>query len=154
MSSINLAVEMVPGVTHSEKRGVAFLRGYPDFTAGPGFDDVSKTPLGKRFRHKMGLWIAFQPDMKGKYHRFKTEEQKYRDCFTFEDLEKQVRIYGYTCHPKTDRRFELVLLIRWVQKKTKHTDYAELDRVLRWKDDFATRAALHNAFANTGVNQQ
>ena len=152
MASISLAVEMVAGVSHSEKRTVAFLRGHPDLTAGPEFDEESGTPLGKRLRHKMGLWIAFQPDMNGKFHRFKSDAQKYRDCFVFEDLEAQVRIYGFTCHPKTaDRRFELVLLIRWVQKKTRHTDYAELDRVLIWKDHFATHAALRNAFSNVRV---
>lgn len=153
MSSIKLAVEMVADVTHSEKRAVAFLRGHPDLTAGPEFDNVNKTPLGKRLRHRMSLWIAFQPDTKGKFHRFKNEAQKYRDCFAFEDLEEKVRIYGFTCHPKTaDRRFELVLLIRWVQKKTQHTDYAELDRMLIWKDHFATHAALRNAFPDTKVN--
>jgi hypothetical protein len=153
MSSITLAVEMVADVFHSEKRAVAFLRGHPDLTAGPGFDDVSNRPLGKRLRHKMKLWIAWKPDTKGKFHRFKNEPQKYRDCFTFIDLDEQVRIYGFTCHPKeADRSFELVLLIRWVQKKTQHTDYAELDRVLIWKDNFATNAALRNAFPNTRVN--
>ncbi|HMC30519.1 MAG TPA: hypothetical protein VKL99_06755 [Candidatus Angelobacter sp.] len=149
MSSINLAVEMVAGVAHSEKRAVAFLRGHPDLTAGPEFDRESTTPLGKKLKHKMGLWIAFLPDTAGKFHRFKSDAQKYRDCFTFEDLDAQVRIYGFTCHPKTDRRFELVLLISWVQKKTKHTDYAELDRVLIWKDNFLTHAALRAAFSNT-----
>lgn len=152
MSSINLAVEMVAGVPHSEKRAVAFLRGDPDLTAGPEFDGVSATPLGKKLKHKMGLWIAFQNDKPGKFHRFKSDPQKYRDCFAFEDLDAQVRIYGFTCHPKTDRRFELVLLIRWVQKKTTRTDYAELDRVLVWKDYFLTHVALRAAFPDTKVN--
>ena len=151
MSSINLAVEMVAGVAHSEKRAIAFLRGHPDLTAWPEFDRVSTTPLGKKLKHRMGLWIAFKTDTPGKFHRFKNEAQKYRDCFTFEDLDAQVRIYGFTCHPKKDQSFELVLLIRWVQKKRQHTDYAELDRVLIWKDHFATHAALRNAFSNTKV---
>lgn len=153
MPAINLAVQMVAEVAHSEKRAVAFLRGHNDLTAGPEFDDKSKTPLGKRLKHKMGLWIAFQPDTKGKFHRFKNEAQKYRDCFVFIDLEEQIRLYGFTCHPKkADVRFELVLLIRWVQKKQQHTDYAELDRVLAWRDNFATHAALRNAFPDTKVN--
>jgi len=151
MSSI-LSVEMVAGVAHSDKRAVAFLRGHANLTAWPEFDRESGTQLGKKLKHKMSLWIAFQPDTPGKFHRFKSDAQKYRDCFTFEDLDAQVRIYGFTCHPKTtDRRFELVLLISWVQKKTKHTDYAELDRVLIWKDHFLTHAALRNAFSNTKV---
>lgn len=148
MSAIALVVQMVEGVSHSEKRGVAFLRGRDELTAGPKFHRDSNNPLGKRMKHKMGLWIAFQPDMKGKFHRFKNEAQKYRDCFVFIDLEEQVRIYGFTCHPKkADPRFELVLLIRWVQKKEQHTNYAELDRVLMWKDHLATRAALLDAFS-------
>jgi hypothetical protein len=149
-----LAIEMVAGVVHSEKRAVAFLRGDADLTAGPGFEHESNTPLGKRLRHKMGLWIAFKPDTNGKFHRFKNENvPKYRDCFVFIDLEKQVRIYGFTCHPKTvDHRFELVVLVKWVQKKTQLTDYAELDRVLIWKNHFATHAALRNAFSNTKVS--
>jgi hypothetical protein len=152
MSSLKLTVEMVAGVAHSEKRAVAFLRGHPDLTAWPEFLGKSSTPLGKRLKHRMGLWIAFQHDTPGKFHRFKNEEVKYRDCFTFEDLDTQVRMYGFTCHPKEDKRFELVLLISWVQKKTRHTDYAELDRVLVWKDHFATHAALRNLF-NTKVVQ-
>ena len=154
MSSIDLAVEMVAGVSHSERRAVAFLRGHPDLTAGPEFDGASTAPLGKRLKHRMGLWIAFQPDTNGKFHRFKSDAQRYRDCFVFIDLEEQVRIYGFTCHPKkTDQRFELVLLIRWVQKKRQNTDYGELDRVLIWKDHFATHIALRNAFPNTKVIQ-
>jgi hypothetical protein len=148
MSSIRLAVELVAGVSHSDKRAVAFLRGHPDMTAGAEFDRMSMTPLAKKFRHKMGLWIGFKPDTAGKFHRYKSDKEKYRDCFTFEDLDAQVRLYGFTCHPKTDRRFELVLLISWVQKKTKHTDYAELDRVLIWKDHFSTHAALLAAFSS------
>ena len=147
MSSLRLAVGKVAGVAHSEKRAVAFLRGHPNLTAGIRFDEESGNPLGKRLRHRMALWIAFQPDTKGKFHRFKNEEEKYRDCFVFIDLEEQVRLYGFTCHPKADRHFELVLLVLWVQKKTKHTDYAELDRVLEWKAYFATQAALRNAFS-------
>lgn len=148
MATLKLLVDMVSGITHSEQRGVAFLRGHDDLTAGPEFDAKSDTPLGKRLRHKMGLWIVFLPDTKGKFHRFKDDKDKgkYRDCFVFIDLEEQVRIYGFTCHPKAaDRRFELVLLIRWVQKKEKLTNYAELDRVLYWKSHSATQAALRDA---------
>lgn len=142
---------MVAGIAHSEKRAVAFLCGDPNLTAWTEFNRESSTALGKKFRHKMGLWIAFKNDTPGKFHRFKNDKEKYRDCFTFEDLDAKVRIYGFTCHPKNDRSFELVLLISWVQKKTTHTDYAELDRVLIWKDHFATHSALGNAFSNTKV---
>ena len=78
MSSVNITVEMVEGVFPSEDRAVAFLCGHDDLTADPKFKKESKTPLAKRLKHRMSLWIAKEPDQKGKYHRFKNEDPKYR----------------------------------------------------------------------------
>lgn len=116
--------------------------------AGPEFDKVENYPLGKRLRHKMSLWISFVPDKPGKFHRFKSAEEKYRDCFVFIDLEEKARFYGYTCHPlpKTNQRFELVLLTTYAVKKENETDKAELGRVLMWKNHMATRQALLQRF--------
>lgn len=149
MPPLEITVEMVDGIFPSKDRAVAFLCGHEELTAVSEFKKVSNIQLGKKLRHKMTLWIAEVPDKAGKFHRFKNEDRTYRECFTFEDLDAQVRIYGFTCHPKIDRSFELVLLVRWVQKKTHHTDYAELNRVLYWKDQIVTQAALRYVFQDT-----
>jgi hypothetical protein len=156
---LNLIITPVAGVVPTEKRSVAFLRGDTDLDAGPAFDEVDDGPLGKRLKHKMGLWIGFKPDTPGKFHRFKNDEVKYRECFVFIDLHEGVRLYGFTCHPlpRTNAQFELCVLVTHVFKRTDHTDKAELDRVLKWKNNTATQAAIRFAYPDlpksTGATQ-
>lgn len=147
MAPLQLTVEFAAGVPPSEKRGVAFLSGDPKLNAGAEFDATSKEPVGKRIRYRMGLWIAFHPDMEGKFHGFKEYEDKYRDCFTFIDIEEKIRYYGFRCHPKSDDpRYEIIVLTSCVQKKEDSVDKAELDRVLIWKSSMATQEALTKKF--------
>jgi len=96
----------------------------------------------------MGLWIGFKPDTKGKFHRFKGGDLKYRECFVFIDIAELVRLYGFTCHPtpRTNPSFELVVLTTFAIKKEHHTDTAELDRVVMWKNTMATGKALQDAY--------
>ena len=143
MSLLQLSVDSATGVTRSEKRVVAFLRGDPALNAGPSFDASAKEPLGKRIRHRIGLWIQFHPDTPGKFHGFTKYEAKYRSCFTFIDIEEKIRYYGFRCHPKPeDRRYEMVVLTSCVDKKEDAVNKAELDRVLMWKNSMATQQAL------------
>jgi hypothetical protein len=144
MPSPALTIELVPFVAHTDKRAVAILRGDAGLTAGPEYDAVADTPVGKRLKHKMGLWIAFHSDTEGKFHRFKNIDVKYKDCFVFIDLDAQMRLYGFTCHPtpQTGRRFELVVLTNHATKKENNTDTWELNRVLIWKNHTATKLAL------------
>ena len=143
-----LVVELVPGVNHSKSRAVAFLRGDSDLDAGIEFDKVASHPLGKRLRHRMYLWIAGKPDTRGKFHRFKQQTAKYRDCFVFKDLDAKVRLYGFTCHPlpHTNPKFELVVLTTHATKNQDLTDTAELDRVLAWQADHRTVMALDKSY--------
>jgi hypothetical protein len=148
MSLLSLTVELVAGVGHTDKRGVAILRGDDDLNAGPQYDKIESSSLGKRLRHRMGLWISGVQDMRGKFHRFKAGDAKHRDCFAFIDLEEKVRLYGFTCHPLpiTNQRFELVVLTTHAFKKENETDKAELERVVMWRNHMATRQALREKF--------
>jgi hypothetical protein len=149
MAPLVLIVELVPLVAHTDKRAVGFLRGHKDLTAATEYDNVTNTPLGKRLRHKMGLWIAFKPDTEGKFHRFKNEEPQYRDCIVFIDLEEQVRFYGFTCHPdSTNLRFELALLTDYAIKKTHLTDKTYLRRVVMWQNNMATKLAMKTKYSD------
>ena len=140
MPLLQLSIELAAGVTHSEKRGVAFLRGDPELTAGSGFDAIASNSVGKRIRHRMGLWIQFHPDTSGKFHGFTKYDAKYRSCFTFIDIEEKIRYYGFRCHPKQDDpRYELVVLTSCVDKKEDAINMADLDRVLMWKNHMATQ---------------
>jgi hypothetical protein len=147
MAILKLNIELVSLVSHSDSRTVAFLRGDPDLDAGIEFDKIQDGPIGKRLRHKMHLWISWHPDVKGKYHRFKSGAARHRDCFTFIDLATLVRLYGFTCHPsKVNPSFELVVLTTHAIKKENHTDTAELDRVIAWNNNMATKKALKAAY--------
>jgi hypothetical protein len=147
MTLLQLSVEFVSGVSHSEKRGVAFLRGDPDLNGGPTFDASEKVAVGKRIRHRMALWILFKPDTAGKFHGFKELEAKYRDCFTFIDIEEKIRYYGFRYHPKEDDpRYELIVLTSCVVKKEDALNKGDLDRVLMWKNNMATQQALAKKF--------
>jgi hypothetical protein len=152
MTLLKLSVEFAAGVTQSEKRGVAFLRidppsADPTLNAGSLFDTSANVALGKRIRHRMGLWIQSPLDRPGKFHGFTKYEKKYRDCFTFIDIEEKIRYYGFRCHPKPDDpRYELVVLISCVDKKEDAVNKAELDRVLMWKHNMATQQALTKKF--------
>jgi hypothetical protein len=143
MPPLKLSVDLVPLVSHTEKRAVAFLRGCEELDAGPEFDKVANGPIGKRVKHKMQLWISLKPDTAGKFHRFKNAEAKYAECFVFIDLDAKIRFYGFTCHPTPHNpHFELIVLVVHAIKKESQTDKAELNRVLMWKNNMATRAAL------------
>ncbi|MGD0515027.1 MAG: hypothetical protein ABSA29_17135 [Terriglobales bacterium] len=144
MAPLTLIVELVPSVGHTDKRAVAILRGHGNLTAGPEYDAIAESSVGKRVKYKMGLWIAFVPDTAGKFHRFKNIDEKYKDCIVFIDLEAQLRLYGFTCHPtpNTAERFELVVLTEYDNKKENRTDVAVLNRILMWKDHMATKEAL------------
>jgi hypothetical protein len=144
MSPLILTVELVPLVAHTDKRAVAILRGDVGLTAGLEYDAVADTPVGKRLKHRMGLWISFHHDTPGKFHRFKINDVKYRDCFAFVDLDAQLRLYGFSCHPtpKTNAPFELIVLTNYAGKKETLTDTVHLNRVLIWKDSMATKLAL------------
>jgi hypothetical protein len=147
MPILKLALELVPLVGHTERRVVAFLRGHTDLDAGSEFDKVADTPLGKRLRYKMDLWIAFKPDTKGKFHRFKNAATAYRECFVFIDIEEKMRLYGFTCHPdKADPSFELIVLTTHAIKKENETDLTELNRVLTWMKHPATMKAIQDAY--------
>lgn len=148
MALLQLSVKLASGVTHSEKRGVAFLRGKPELSepdelnAGREFDAMSNK-AGRRMRHRMGLWVSVHPDIKGKFHGFKEYGTKYRECYTFIDLDEKIRFYGFRCHPKQgDPRYEIVLLTSCVSKKEDAVNMRDLDRVLMWKDNMATNQAL------------
>jgi hypothetical protein len=148
MAPLQLSIEFAPGIAHSEKRGVAFLRGDSELNAGPSYDASAEESSGKRMRHRMGLWVQFPQDRKGKFHGFKEYETKYRDCFTFIDIEQKTRYYGFRCHPKPDDpRYELVVLTSCVDKKEDAVNKAELDRVLMWKNSMATQQALMKKFS-------
>jgi hypothetical protein len=150
MSPITLTVDLVPQVGHSGRRAVAFLRGHLDLTAGIEYDALVATPVGKRLRHRMGLWIAFVPDARGKYHRYKAYAPKYRRCFVFIDIEEKMRLYGFACHPKpNDSAFELIVLTTHAIKKENETDLSELDRVVMWQDHMATKIALQVAYSDS-----
>jgi hypothetical protein len=139
-------VEFVAGVAHSEKRGVAFLRGDPELNAGSTFDLTESKAVGKRIRHRIALWIQWKPDTNGKFHGF--GEPKYRECFTFIDIEEKIRYYGFRCHPKPDDpRYELIVLTSCVVKKEDAADKGELDRVLIWKNHMCTKQALTEKFS-------
>jgi hypothetical protein len=149
MALLELSVKYAVGVARSDKRGVAFLEGELTLNGAAEFKYSAKMPLGKRIRHRMGLWIQMVPDAKGKYHGFR--ERKYRDCFTFIDIEEKIRYYGFRCHPKQDNpRYELIVLTSCVQKKEDAVDKAELDRVLMWKNSMATAGALKNILEDDG----
>jgi hypothetical protein len=151
MGLLNLSIRPVAQVSHSELRAVAFLRGDDDLNAGTEFDKIQHESIGKRLMHRMGLWIAFHPDTPGKFHRFKNGPDKYRECFAFIDLESMVRLYGFTCHPlRAKPRFELIVLTTHAIKKRNHTDTAELDRVIAWKNNMATKRALEAAYPEHG----
>src|ERR1700723_2110364 len=144
MLPLVLTVELVPLIANTDKRAVAILRGHDDLTAGPEYDAIANAPVGKRLRHKMGLWIGFVPDTKGKFHRFKNLDVKYKDCFVFIDLDEKIRLYGFTCHPtkNTNQRFELVVLTIHAIKKENHTQESKLNRVVMWQNHMATRLAI------------
>jgi hypothetical protein len=148
MSPLTLRVELVPGIDRTDKRAVAILRGDADLDAGPEFDKIQDSTVGKRLRHRMFLWVSGVNDAPGKFHRFKSAQAKYRECFAFIDLEDKIRLYGYSCHPlpKTNQRFELIVLTTYAVKKENETDKAELNRVLMWRDHMATRQALLERF--------
>lgn len=155
MALLQLFVVFVPGVAHSEKRAVAFLRGDPELNAGPTFDATESKPLGKKIRHRMGLWIQFMPDTKGKFHGFKEYDSKYRDCFAFIDIMEKIRYYGFRCHPKpNDPRYELIVLTSCVDKKEDAANKAELDRVLMWKSSMATKLALADKFLERDLKKK
>jgi hypothetical protein len=119
MLPLTLTVELVPNVGHTDKRAIAILRGHENLTAGPEYDAVADTPLGKRLKHRMGLWIIGHRDTPGKFHRFKNAEVKYKDCFVFIDLEAQMRLYGFSCHPRKNANsgFELIVLTNHATRK-------------------------------------
>jgi len=143
MPLLQLSIDLAAGVANSEKRGVAFLSGVPELNARPTFNAVASESVGKRIRHRMGLWIQFHPDTPGKFHGFTKYETKYRSCFTFIDIEEKIRYYGFRCHPKPDNpRYELVVLTSCVDKKEDAVNKAALDRVLMWKNNMATQQAL------------
>ncbi len=143
MPLLQLSIDLAAGVTDSEKRGVAFLSGDSDLNAGPTFNASANDSSGKRIRHRMGLWIQFCQDTRGKFHGFTKFEAKYRSCFTFIDIEEKIRYYGFRCHPKPDDpRYELVVLTSCVDKKEDAVNKADLDRVLMWKNNMATQQAL------------
>ncbi len=145
-----LTVELVPLVAHTNKRAVAFLKGHKNLTASIAFEAVADGPVGKRLKHRMTLWIEFKPDTKGKFHRFKNMDEKYKDCFVFIDIDAQMRLYGFSCHPRPRMEgFELIVLTDYEQKKEDHTNLAALERVLKWKDDPATQDALLTLYQNT-----
>lgn len=147
MAILTFTVFLTPEIDHTDKRGVAFLTGDGDHTAWPEYSLFESTPLGKRIRHKMKLWIAWQPDTKGKFHRYKNYEEKYRRCFAFIDLDAQIRLYGFTCHPDKSRpSFELVVLCIHAIKKENDTDMAELNRVIKWQNHMATHNALQKLY--------
>ena len=79
----------------------------------------------------------------GQIPRVQEYEAKYRDCFTFIDIEEKIRYYGFRCHPKPeDPRYDLVVLTSCVDKKEDAVNKAELDRVLMWRNNIATQKAL------------
>ncbi|MGA9647562.1 MAG: hypothetical protein WBQ76_16735 [Candidatus Korobacteraceae bacterium] len=135
-------------IYHTDRRAVAFLLGCDELNAGPEYDKSADDSLGKRWKYKMQLWINGHPDQKGKFHRFKSGEKKYDDCFAFVDVEAKARLYGFSCHPlpKTNERFELIVVTSHAFKKENETDKSELDRVLMWKNHMATKAALSETF--------
>jgi hypothetical protein len=146
MATLTLTIRPVPGVVPNGLRTVSFLEGDPGLTAGTEFDKVADKQPGKKLRHVMQLWIGEGIDRKGKCHRFKSRPHKYRECFVFEDTNNGIRLYGFTCHPPNDNRFELCLLTEHAFKWQWATDEAILDRVVMWQNHMAVRFALMNTY--------
>jgi len=62
---------------------------------------------------------------------------KYISCYVFKGKEdnRQLRLYGFLCHPKIGDRYELCVLVHFAYKKRHETEEPDLNKVIRMEID-------------------
>ena len=116
----------------NKKRGVLFLdlkspkhaNGYKEYKNLKGvFRD--------RIDRRIGDWIGGGHGRNGKFHHgyHKRGFRKYKSCYTFKDIDNQLRLHGFLFHPV--RWFQLCVITHAdTSKKENPTNTTWLDRVL------------------------
>jgi hypothetical protein len=74
-------------------------------------------------RNRFGLWIQEIADRRF-HHGF---NKPHEDCHVFK--KGALRLYGFKCHPKSDPRFRLCVLVTGDTKDQMETDLRILDRI-------------------------
>lgn len=145
MAQLKCTVTVIAGLTHAH-RGVALLEHPASYVnAKAEFDDLGKS--SERY-HKKSFDYWMNDPFKGRpdrYHGYKHSYHngKYAWCYTFKNIEKKERFYGFLCNPKLDDpSYQLCVLAVYAQKKENAQDLAELDRVERMRIDPNVQEAL------------
>ena len=139
----------------SARRGVVFLCCQEDneidaAVVFAGLDDKKDRDLRSRFEH----WIDGGTNNKW-FHGF--NEEGYRECFVFKWKAKRQhhRLYGFLCHPmpRTNRRFQLCVLVSHAKKNQRETNKTELDGVKALRSDSSVYAAITTEFPDNGGSE-
>ena len=120
-------VEIVPRIFQDhERRRIVFLTSEDDrrVTAKPAFDGLEEN-IDVLLRQRFDAWIDGQPPKNHRYHGF---WGNYPACYVFKIHDH--RFYGFLTHPrKSDRRYEVCILVKYATKNEKETDETDLKHV-------------------------
>ena len=124
------SVTMITRLDHPQ-RGVALLD-YPlsYVNAKTVFETMEAGRADRYHRKSFDYWMGAH-SIQERFHSFKKSYKggKYTNCFTFKDIGAKERFYGFLWHPQSRARYELCVLVRFVQKKEDAQDLTELNRV-------------------------
>ena len=122
------------------------MEGEDELDAGTVFDALTDN-LERLVRSRMNYWLdggTHDPYFHG------WREPRYRGCFVFKWDERKVaqRLYGFLCNPfpRSDAGFQTCVLVLHAEKKEQETDSANLDRVIRWREDLRTNGAIASIY--------
>jgi hypothetical protein len=131
-------VTMITRLDHP-RRGVALLEyPLPYVNAKAVFDRMVEDRSDRHHQKSFDYWLGGHDQKTERFHGFnkgfggtkKGQQGKYIECFTFKDIGEKERFYGFLFHPKPDdERYQLCVLVIYVQKKEDAVDMAQLDRV-------------------------
>ena len=132
-------VTQIPNLQQSRRRGLAFLEcsGRREFNARRVYESLSESNR-RTLRNRFDYWL--QGGRHDKYFHGWSDPD-YRDCFVFKwkMRDQHQRIYGFLFNPRprTDRVFQVCVLVSHAQKNTEQTDPSELNQVneLRIRSD-------------------
>jgi hypothetical protein len=124
-------VTQIPNLQQSVRRGLAFLEclGNREINASRVFEQLNESNR-RTVRNRFDHWL--QGNRHDKYfHGWSNPE--YRECFVFKwkMRNQHQRFYGFLCNPRprTDRAFQVCVLVSHAQKNTEETDPSELNQV-------------------------
>lgn len=141
-----LTFRLLTGCRLSIQRGIGFLEGHGELTAGAVFDSFGGVNA-RAFRSHMDQWLDGANGPKSHFHNFKSDPE-HRNCFVFKY--NDLRLYGFLCHPKdNDARFQLCSLCIYAAKHEHETDRSELDRVEQWCSNLEAQEAISKRYPKT-----